>query len=212
MTPNPLELIVRYIYECRKNEIKCVNMRQLSTFKMVVSSVQHAETIDNESFVCISRFMFASQMSCIHTGLTLTWQSQFMGWSKVSEPPWHVCYGFKCITFVLNAHADVAGRKSKASHTSCSRHDSLLPRCCIRSICFLYTVSFNNYWSSISHARSIQKAFTFYFTTLCTTQQTAPHVLSEEIITPVGAAQCMARQAASHVPLTRHIMGVLSYL
>lgn len=76
----------------------------------------------------------------------------------------------------------MVGRKSKASHTSCSRHISLLHQhCCIRSTCFLYTVSFNNYWSSISHARSIQKAFTFYFTTLCTTQQTsASHTIQRD--------------------------------
>lgn len=78
-------------------------------------------------------------MNCVHTQLTVTCTSPFIGDSKFSEPRQQVCYDFKRIKFVLNVHTD---RKSKASHASYSSDNALLhQRCCIRSICFLYTLS-----------------------------------------------------------------------
>lgn len=91
-------------------------------------------------------------MSRIQTQLTLTRTSWFIGNSKFSEPQRRVCHDFKRIKFVLNVHTDVTDRKSKALHASHSSGNALLrQRCCISSICFLYTLSL----SIITEARSL---------------------------------------------------------
>lgn len=142
--------------------------------------------------------------------------SQFIGTScriKFSEPQRHVSYDFKRIKFVLNVHADVTNRKNKTSYASSSSDNALLhQRCCTRSICFLYTLSL----SIITEARSLmlgqfKKLSRFTLHSVLHSKQHLTYNLKRSLFLS-KVLSSMARQAAIHVPLTRHIMEMLSYL
>lgn len=101
--------------------------------------------------------------------------------TQFSEPQWHVSYDFKRIKSGLNVHTDVTDRAKSHMLPIQVITASALPHQV--HLLSLHSVPFNNYWSSIYHARPIQKAFTFYFT-LRSTQLTVSHIQSKEIITP----------------------------
>lgn len=163
------------------------------------------------TFVCQS-----DQLCTNSVHLYVTCANQFTGNSckiKFGEPQRHVSYDFKRIKFVLNVHTDVTDRKSKASHASYSSDNAQLhQRCCIRSICFLYTLSL----SIITEARSLmlgqfKKLSRFTLHSVLHSKQHLTYSLKRSLL--LGKVlSCMARRAAIHVPLTRHIMKMLSYL
>lgn len=118
--------------------------------------------------------------------LSLTRTGRTRDKSKTSQPLRQASYDFKRAKFVLNVHTDVTDEEQNLN---------VLPIQAMMHYCFgaaasglfasLHSVSFNNYWSSGPRSRSIQKAFTFNSTTICTTKPTAPNIQSKAIIIPL---------------------------
>lgn len=142
-------------------------------------------------------------MNCVQTCA-----SQVIGNSyKITfgEPHQHVSYEFKPIKFVLNVHTDVTDRKSKVSHASNTSDNALLhQRCCIRSICFLYTQSL----SIITEAQSLMlgqfkklSRFTLY-SVLHSKQHLTYNLKTSLLLSKV--LSCMARGAVILFPVTSH--------
>lgn len=124
-----------------------------------------------------------------------------------------VSQDFKRMKFVLNVQTDATDRKSKASHASYSSDNALLhQRCCIRSICFLFTLSF----SIITEAPSLtlgqfKKLSRFTLHSVLHSKQHLTYNPKRSLL--LGKVlSCMAGRGAIHVPLTRRIMKTLSYL
>lgn len=145
-----------------------------------------------------------------------TFASQFMANScsiKFSEAWQEARYDFERIKFVLNVHTDVTDRKSRASNASYSS-DNVAPHqhCCIRSICFLYTLPL----SIITEARSLmlgqfKKLSRFTLHSVLHSKQHLTYNLKRSLILS-KVLSYMARRAAIHVPLTRRIIKMLFYL
>lgn len=129
------------------------------------------------------------------THCSLSWTGRIRDKSKTSQPQRQASYDFKRAEFVLNVHTDVTDEEQSLN---------VLPIQAMMHYCFgaaasglfasLHSVSFNNYWSSSPRSRSIQKAFTFNSTTICTTKPTAPNIQSKAIIIPLKRPHAWRRQ------------------